>query len=298
MRAFLLLSLLLAFAIGLASAATPAAAEATAPLRTDNVLAVYVPPEDPKHRPIYEALQERKLLETLRTLLSPLHLPRELTLELKGCGGKVDAYYWEGTATVCYEYVELIQRHAPKVGTPGGLTRADAIVGAILDTFLHEVGHGVFDILEIPIFGREEDAADFFSAYILLQFTPEDAVRLFQGVGFMMASEAKAALETPPSVKAFAGPHGTAAQRYYNLLCMAYGSDPQTFADVISVGGLPRERAEGCAEEFAMLSRAFKKLIMPHVDEELLARARAEVRFNWGPLISSTSGLDALPLAE
>ena len=33
-------------------------------------------------------------------------------------------------------------------------------------------------------------------------------------------------------------------------------------------------------------------------DEELLAKARAEVRFNWGPLITSTSGLDALPLAE
>lgn len=289
--------ILATLAIGLLAVSSPAATQADPPL-TNNIRVVYVAPEDAKHQPIRDALQQRKLLETLRTLLSSLRLPRELTLELKGCGGRVDAYYWQDKATVCYEYVELIQRHAPKVGTPGGLTRADAIVGAVVDTFLHEVGHAVFDILDIPVFGREEDAADFFSAYILLKFTPEDSTRLFQGVGFMMASEAKAALEKPNDPRAYAGTHGTAAQRYYNLLCMAYGSDPKTFSDVITVGGLPKDRAEGCNDEFSMLERAFRKLVMPHIDEAMLARARAEVRFNWGPLISSRSELDALPLPE
>jgi hypothetical protein len=184
------------------------------------------------------------------------------------------------------------------VGTPGGLTRVDSIIGAVVDTFLHEVGHAVIEMLEVPVFGREEDAADFFSAYVLLQFTPEDAARLFQGVGFMMASEAKAALEKPQGAKSFAGQHGMAPQRYYNLLCMAYGSDPKTFADAITKGGLPKERAEGCDEEFEMLDRAFRKLILPYVDTALLTKGRTEVRFNWGPLIPSADGLDALPLAE
>ena len=292
-----MVSAVVAFLVGLLAAA-PAMAQASPPLSPNQIRVLYVQPTDAKHQPIYEALQERRVLETLRSMLGPLRLPRELTLQLKSCDGKVDAYYWEATATVCYEYVELIQQHAPKVGTPGGLTRADAIVGAVVDTFLHEAGHAVFDLLEVPVFGREEDAADFFSAYVLLRFAPEDSARLFQGVGFMMASEAKAALEKPQDLRAFARPHGTAAQRYYNLLCMAYGSDPKTFADAVSKGGLPTERADGCAEEFAMLERAFRKLILPYIDEELLAKARAEVRFNWGPLITSTSGLDALPLAE
>ena len=64
------------------------------------------------------------------------------------------------------------------------------------------------------------------------------------------------------------------------------------------MGGLPKERADGCDEEFALLERAFRKLIMPYIDQEVLSKARAEVRFNWGPLITSTTGLDALPLAE
>jgi hypothetical protein len=286
----------LAVLIGLTFCCAPAAAQTAAP--TDQVRAVHAEPKEAKHQPIREALQERRILELLRVLLSPFRLPRPLTLEVKGCDGSVDAYYGNGTATLCYEYIELIQQHAPKVGTPGGLTRADAIVGAIVDTILHEVGHAVIDMLEIPVFGREEDAADFFSVYVLTQFLPEDAPHLFQGIGFMMASEAKGELEKPQNAKSYAGSHGMAAQRYYNLLCIAYGSDPVTYGDAISRGGLPRWRADDCAEEFAMLKRAFEKLVMPHVDQALLNKARAEVRFKWSPPVSPSDGLDALPLGE
>ena len=287
---------LTAILIGLAAVA-PGATQAAPVLRTDQVRVVYADPQDPKHEQIREAMQERRILELLRTLLSPYRLPRPLTLEVKGCDGKVDAYYNDDVATLCYEYVELIQRHAPKVATPGGVTRADAIVGAILDTLLHEAGHAVIDMLEIPVMGREEDAADFFSAYILLQFAPEDAQRLVQGVGFMMASEAREALEQRPRVEMFAGVHGLPAQRYFNLLCMAYGSNPKTFANLVA-GGLPARRAGNCDEEYAMLKRAFGKLILPHVDEKLQREAFAEVRFGWSPLATAADSFDKAPLAE
>ena len=276
----------------------PAVAQTKPLLHTDQVRVVYAQPKEAAHQPIHDALQERRILELLRTLLSPFRLPRQLTLEVKGCDGNVDAYYGDDTATLCYEYIELIQQHSPKVGTPGGLTRADAMVGAIIDTLLHEVGHAIIDMLEIPVLGREEDAADFFSAYILLQFPAEDAHRLVQGVGFLMASEAQAALEKPQNLKTFAGQHGLPAQRYYNLLCMAYGSNPVTFAETIVRDRLPKERAEGCVEEYEMLQRAFSKLIMPHVDEAMQRVALSQMSFSWKPLITSTDGLDALPLME
>ena len=287
---------LAAVLIGLVVYSTPTLAQRKPPLHTDQVRVVYMPPKEPKHQPIHDALRERGILEVLRTLLSPFRLPRQLTLEVKGCDGKVDAYYEDDTATLCYEYVELIQQHAPKVGTPRGLMPADAMVGAIIDTFLHEVGHAVIDMLEIPVLGREEDAADFFSAYILVQFAPDDAHRLIQGVGFMMASEAKAALAKPQTLKTFAGAHGLPAQRHYNLLCIAYGSNPKTFGNAVLRGMLPKERADGCADEYKMLQRAFQKLILPYVDEALLSKARTQVRFNCGPLVPSTDGLDAPPL--
>jgi hypothetical protein len=234
----------------------------------------------------------------VRPLLSPLRLPRQLTLEFRGCNGDIDAFYDDGTVTFCYEYVELIQRHSPVVSTAGGTPREDAIFAAIIDTMLHEAGHAVFDILEIPIFGREEDAADFFSVYVLTRFPPDDARRLIDGTAFALASEAKASLTEPLSRKRLSSEHALLAQRYFNLLCLAYGSNPNTFADAISRGGLSKERADGCADEFAMLQRAFRKLIMPHVDEAMQRDAFNRVRFNWSPLITSVRAPDAPPLGK
>ncbi|MBI5912382.1 MAG: hypothetical protein HY848_20830 [Betaproteobacteria bacterium] len=284
--------------IGLAVLSTPALAKKNPSMRTDQIRGVALPPKDVKHQPIHDALSERRVLELLRELLSPLRLPRRLTLQVKSCDGTIDASYENDIATVCYEYIEYIQQNAPKLGTPGGLTPADAITAATLDTFLHEVGHAVFDMLDVPVLGREEDAADYFSAYILLQFAPEDAHRLIQGVGFLLATEAKTALEKTPKATTFADEHGTPAQRYYNLLCMAYGSDPKTFANAVLSGRLPKQRAEGCAEEYKMLQRAFRKLILPHFDQALFKSAHSKVRFKWDEMILPDAERDAPPPLE
>jgi hypothetical protein len=280
----------------LAVCSTAAAARKRPVLRTDQVRVVHLLPKEAIHRPFAEAMKERRILELLRSFLSAFRLPRTLTLEVKSCDGKVDAYYDKDTATLCYEYIDLIQRHAPKVGTPGGVARDDAIIGAVVDTILHEAGHAVFDMLQIPVLGREEDAADFFSAYILLRFAPDDARRLIAGVGFMLASEAKAGMSELPNLKTLAGRHGLPAQRRYNILCMAYGADPKTFANVVERGGLPIERAEGCADEYETLQRAMRRLIRPYIDQARLRRARSQMHFNWKPLIKD--GLDKPPLTE
>lgn len=114
----------------------------------------------------------------------------------------------------------------------------------------------------------------------------------------MMASEAKAAMNQSPGLKALADDHGLPAQRYYNLLCIAYGSDSKTFANAVLRGRLPKERAEGCAEEYQTLQRAYHKLIRPYVDQARQRKARSQVRFNWQASVPSTDALDAPPLGE
>ena len=269
--------------ISLAVFSAPAQAQKKSSLRTDQVRIEYVPPKDPAHQAIYDTLRERRVLERLRELLSPLRLPRRLTLKIESCDGIANAYYQEDTVTVCYEYLAFIQDSAPKETTSGGVTRRDALIGPTVEVFLHEVGHAVFDMLEVPVFGREEDAADQFSAYIMLQFAPEDAQRLIRGVAFLGAKEAKELQGKAPELKAFADTHGLPAQRFFNLLCMAYGFDQKAYAAAITRGELPQGRAEGCAEEYAMLDRAFRKLIMPYVDQTLMRKVRSRVQFGWDP---------------
>src|SRR4029077_17781423 len=153
---------------------------------------------------------------------------------------------------------------APKETTPGGVTRTDAIVGPILEVFLHELGHAVFHYLNVPVLGREEDAADQFAAYLLLQFAKLDARRLMLGVAYSYNIDASV-----PSTKKnpFADEHSLPAQRFYNVLCMAYGADPKLFADFVEKKYLPSERAGGCADEYEQVSFAMGKLIRPYVDQ-------------------------------
>jgi len=278
---------------------TPLSAQTErAPLVTDQVRVTLAPPMEARHQPIRDSLQQRNVPGLIRSILSPVRLPRELLIEIKGCDGSEDTYYNDSVVTLCYEYIELLQRHSPSMGTPGGVARADALLGAIIDTLLHEAGHGIFDLLEIPVLGREEDAADFYAAYTALQLRHEDSMRIVEGAAYMFASEARTALEKPFGTGAYAGEHGLAPQRYFNYLCMAYGSNPSAFNQLAMDGGLPLSRFEACTEEYALLKRAFDKLIIPNMDLDMWDRVRGELRFAWAPIEFTASGLDPQPLRD
>ena len=249
--------------------------------KPDQVRVVYARPKNPEHEGLRASLQKARALEKIRELLSPLRLPRKLTLKLEGCDGELNAWYDDDVVTVCYDYLAFITENAKKAPERLRLNPRSALVGASLDLVLHEVGHAVFDMLKIPVFGREEDAADMFSAYFMLQFAPRDAHTLVIATAYLSATEARQDQKLVPSLKDYANEHELPAQRYFNLLCMAYGSNPKLFADVLALGKLPRDRAEGCEDEYNQIKYAFAILIRPHVDQTLLKKVRAKKWFDF-----------------
>jgi hypothetical protein len=98
--------------------------------------------------------------------------------------------------------------------------------------------------------------------------------RLIGGVAYAYETDAEAATK-PLTMTQFANVHGTPAQRFYNVLCIAYGADKQLFGDIVEKGYLPKDRAEGCEDEYKQVAYAYEKLIGPHVD-----RARAKKVFD------------------
>src|SRR5262249_13556814 len=152
----------------------------------------------------------------------------------------------------------------------------------LVDVFLHEAGHAVFASLQIPVLGREEDAADQFSTLIMLRFDKEEARRLILGSAYQYKGD----LASPTITIAqrnFADQHGTPAQRFYNLLCTAYGSDAKLFADVVEKGFLPEDRAITCKREYAKVMYAFDTLIRPHID----ARLARKLYKRWLPPVTT-----------
>ena len=273
----------LKFSITSLLVATTVAATALAASQVTRVQIRYEPPKDPVHSQIYEELARRRSLERLQEFLSPFLLPRTLTIMLTGCDGEADAFYGDEEITICYEYVDELWKNMPAETTPGGVAPMDTVYGPLFDTTLHEFAHALFDILNLPVLGREEDAADQVAAYIYLQLGPAESRRLITGTAYAYAAEAlkgempssleeaieATRAERPSSLEEFSGEHGTPAQRAYNVMCMAYGANRKLFGDFAEKGYLPGERAEFCHEEYEQIQHAFQVLVNPHIDQDL-----------------------------
>ena len=236
--------------------------------RPDQIVIRYAPVTEPQLQPIARYVKEAHALEKAQTLLKPLRLPRPLEIEMRGCQGEINSWYEDDVVTICYEFLDDIWKHAPRETTPAGVAPIDAVVGPYVDVVFHEVGHAIFDYLAIPLFGREEDAADEISVYLTLKFPKADAHRLILGNAYQYKSDL-VGHKLPLSLEKFANEHELGAQRFFNVLCFAYGYDPKLFGDVLKKGYLPAERADDCEDEYKQLNYAFDKLIRPHIDQEL-----------------------------
>jgi len=243
-------------------------ADAAPKSKSNQIKHEYVSPKDPAHQPILDQMKQGRALEHLQELLSPIRLPYPLTLKVAGCDGVVNAWYEDEVITVCYEMLADILKSAPKQDLPVGLSRADTVLGTSLSVFLHETGHAVFNMLQIPVLGREEDAADQFAAYLMLRLGKDEARRMILGSAYHHAIQMPGPQVTV-SVRALSGEHSTPAQRTFNILCIAYGADKKLFADIVEKEFLPKDRAEVCAREYDDLNFAMTKLIGPHIDMQL-----------------------------
>lgn len=256
-------------------------------LKTNQFDVAYVEPKNEAHRPIYEMLKEQRMLEKFQAFLAPIKLPIRITLKVEGCDGVANATFWDDAIKVCYEYFEYIWKQTPKMATRG-LSPKDAMIGPTVDVFLHEAGHAVLEVLNIPFFGREEEVADYFATYLLLQFCKDDARRLILGASFISGREAMDEQGRAPELRLLADTHSLPAQRHFNRWCMAYGADPVLFADAITFGMLPKSRAKHCRYEYQTNQYAFRTLISPYIDDEIKKQVMAKRWFQFETPVAAT----------
>jgi hypothetical protein len=235
----------------------------------------YVEPQSPEFKEVYTMLKEKRGLEKLQEVFSPFLLPEELTFRTKECGMMNAWYFREGgkpTITLCYDLLKHIMETVPKEPTPEGITGDDARIGQFFWFASHEAGHALFDMYDVPIFGHEEDAADQIAAYIILHFGKDESRKLIDGAAWQWKdyiSDYRTNREVEIRLAGFSSNHGQPEQRFYDLMCMAFGADPTTFGDLTNKGYLPPTRAPSCKYEYDTLAYAFRTEIAPHLDMDM-----------------------------
>ncbi len=138
------------------------------------------------------------------------------------------------------------------------------VVGNTLFAVYHELGHALIDLLELPVIGREEDAADGFAAVMMIPGEPDllrDELIIAVADGWRLQSEQAAANVGQDQLWA---EHALDEQRHFAVVCWMVGSDQEGFSDLASESGMPIERVETCADDFDRMQASWQRLLASH----------------------------------
>ena len=246
----------IAFLLALSAMACHAPPERPASPPTGRFMAAYGP-ATPEFEDFRAGLIANRFLDTIAARLNDsLSIPKDVTLATAHCDEPNASYDPKARrVTLCYElFKTLSERFRNEVG-------GDYLVtGTLVFALMHELGHGLIDVLQLPTTGREEDAVDQLATILLLNQGAIGDSLAFGAVGWFATNAEATRLDD----LALADDHGLDKQRVYNIICWIYGRDPGRYPEVIAQGWLPEHRAEQCPGEYQRLRRSWRELLAPY----------------------------------
>ena len=204
----------------------------------------------------------RELLQvTSDSLNAIIALPYDVYLNFDECG-EPNAFYSPDTKeiTMCYEFVNDFAEAFSTI-TEDEEQISDMVADATIFFFFHELGHCLIDVWDLPATGREEDAVDQLAMIVLLDGTPEGERMVLNGATFFALNSE----EGEAGNLAFWDVHSFNQQRFYDILCLVYGSNPGQNKNLLGENLLPPERAQGCSAEYYRVNRAWERLLTPYL---------------------------------
>jgi len=218
-------------------------------------------PSRVKNHEEYRALFENnKMFDNVAEGLNrTVRIPKTVDINTVTCN-TINAFYDPRTRRiiVCYELLDyFVGMFKPTAKNEEEL--GNAVMGATMFGFFHEVGHGLIDQLDLPAVGREEDSADQLATLILIAGGEKGVAQALAGA-YWFQLQSKSPHKTP-----FWDEHAFDQQRFYNIVCLIFGSDPKRYGEFVQTGTLPMERAARCPDEYAKIKKAWEKLLQPHL---------------------------------
>ena len=214
-----------------------------------------------------EWLQETRLLDDNAEWLNSVYrLPYDVKVEGAECDTE-NAFYSPGKKAIriCYEIVDAALRAGEVVY--GDLAYddpdlADEFAYNVLDgIMMHEVGHALIDVYDLPTTGMEEDAVDQFSALIQSRTYGDYDPYFETGQNMMLDMAGWWDYMSQYREAPYWAVHSLNEQRFFNVACYVYGSDPEYNRDLLGFDYLPHSRAKTCPSEYERMSSSWDRLL-------------------------------------
>jgi hypothetical protein len=154
------------------------------------------------------------------------------------------------------------------------------VTGNVLFVLAHETGHALIREMDIPVLGREEDAADALATVVAVKMTNAFADRVVTSAarGWFL-SDQRDRKQGVPTV--YYDEHGMDLQRAYNIVCMLVGARPDQFKSLATEVKLPEERQGTCKDDYNNASWSWEQALKPHKRKPEDPKTKIEV--SYGP---------------
>jgi hypothetical protein len=217
---------------------------------------IYLPPSSPRFQRTLAIARKAGLEPFVDVLNQLVAMPRLIPIAIAECGDATAAYSpVEHQVKVCYEFIDLV------LGMMSGDSAEASAAGVVKFTLMHELAHALSQELDLPIAGKEEDAADEFAAVLL---------SLEGGPGFDAALSAAKffAILGDKQVKAgtiaWYDEHSFDLERMYGIVCILYGADQTRFARLTRDLGFPQDRLAKCVNDYPRKRKTWGALLAMH----------------------------------
>jgi Putative metallopeptidase len=233
--------------------------------RSGRIKVVYGKTNDPLSAALMEGYQRYGLFEEIGKLItSEINLPRDITVVVTDCGQANAFYNSEKHAIVMCN--ELIKSNY-QVLLNNGYEEEEALQTAIFAsvfTFYHESAHMLISELNLPVVGRDEDAADQFAAFFLL-INDSSKGKSISGEIVMAAAKLFALQSTPVTPEDTINEHALNQQRFYSLVCILYGAAPEKYSGLVAKLGYSESRLNRCQADAVSIVTAWQRLLAPYL---------------------------------
>lgn len=209
---------------------------------------------------------ERRLSNELN---KDFNLPYDIYIKFKHCNTPNVYYSSQDKAIIyCYEMLEDSFDLVREVTNSTSLLpyeKGEMVTGITFFFFYHELAHALIDAYDLPVLGKEEDAADFFAILIIFSIMEELEYPSYGLSGPMTLFAKESEIYTYTSDLKFWDSHSIPEQRIYSILCLLYEKyDPNVFPEGF-IGSKTHERLEECNLGVDKISESWSTLIRPYL---------------------------------
>jgi hypothetical protein len=234
---------------------------------TGAIKAVWQKPRGEENKVGYELLKASETRYLAKSLASAFELPNTLTIKgVNGFGGGPFYNPEDNSITLPYEFTTVVLGVIAQADPEESQSEWGEAVGAV-DSFIlaHEFAHALIHNFELPVLGREEDAADGVATALLL-LASEGSVYAADAAEFWLNFSGR---QNPPQLAEYADNHSFDRQRADNILCWIGGAEEELLVAFVENEVLPESRAVSCPGEWELLRRSVEQVMEPHLQHPL-----------------------------